>query len=76
MGMVVAEFENECDVAVFADFARRMGAKVDFRFGGDGLDCVAAAGENLQGCKKRGCTKKGFGGKSETGGCEKGFFKK
>jgi hypothetical protein len=75
MGMVVAEFENEGDVAVFADFARRMGAKVDFRFGGFGFDYFISFDKNLCRCEKRGCAKKGFGGKSETGGCEKGFFK-
>lgn len=75
MGVVVVEFENEGDVAVFADFARRMGAKVDFRFGCAELDGVGAANENLCGCKKRVCTKKGFACKNKAGACKKGFFK-
>ena len=33
MGLLLVSFESDADVAIFADFAQRMGATVDYRFG-------------------------------------------
>lgn len=64
MGVVVVEFESDGDTAVFSDFARRMGAKVDFRFGGGWAGSIGVACEGLCGC--------GGGKKACEGGCKKG----
>ena len=47
MGIVMVEFTGDADTAVFADFARRMGGQVDFRFGVHGFDSVGFVGEKL-----------------------------
>ena len=73
MGVVVVEFESDGDVAIFADFAGRMGAKVDFRFGGVGFDGGGFVDKELVGCEKRSCACAGAGC-SNKGGCgKKGF---
>jgi hypothetical protein len=82
MGVVLVEFAGDVDTAVFADFARRMGGKVDFRFGDVGFDCVGFVVEKLQaatderGEKGEGGSVGGGKGKANKGGFFKKIFKK
>lgn len=75
MGVVVVEFEGDGDVAVFADFARRMGGKVDFRFGGVGFDGGGFVDKGVLGCAACCATKKVGACKGKGCGGGKGFVK-